>query len=347
MAKTKICVIGKIYEDCSSDGQGIKIVELIRALKKHYGEANVSEASYYGIKNNKVAVFKLLFGAFRKSEKIVLCARGEALTTLVKACVMVNKLFRREIYYVLVGGALPEALEAHPEMTGAVAAMAAVLPETQTVADDLEKLGLKNVRLLPNFKFIKLYTPEEITPVGPPPYKLVFMSRISEFKGVPEMIEIIKRINRNGVKYTLDMYGLINPEFEERFARIKKDLPPEIRYHGICNAWKTVGILHEGFVQLFPTKCPTEGQPASIIDGFFAGTPVISARWNSCTDMVSDKKTGLIFPLDDFEAFESILEDVYEHPEKIEAMRPACLEEAKKFLPEVAAAPLFEALDKK
>ena len=345
MAKTEICVIGKIYSDCSSDGQGIKIIELIKALKAKYGEKNVSEASYYGIKDSKAAVFRLLFGAFRGSKKIVLCARGEAVTTLVKACVMINKLFRREIYFVLVGGALPEALEAHPEMTGAVAAMAGVLPETETVASDLEKLGLKNVRLLPNFKYIRQYTEDELTPAGGPPYKLIFMSRISEFKGVPEMIETVKRLNEGGVKYTLDMYGLVNPEFEERFGEIKKDLPPEIKYHGICNAWKTVEILNGGFVQLFPTKCPTEGQPASLIDGFFAGTPVISACWNSCTDMVRDGETGLIFPLDDFAEFEAILRRIYDDPSVVERMRPACLEEAKKFLPEVAAAPLFDMLD--
>ena len=346
MAKTKICVIGKIYEDCSSDGQGIKIIELIKALKARYGADQVSEASYYGIKDSKTAVFRLLFRAFRGSEHIVLCARGEALTTLVKACIVINKLFGRRIYYVLVGGALPEALEAHPEMVGAVASMAGILPETETVASELRDLGLKNVRLLPNFKYIRQYAPEELKPLGAPPYKLIFMSRISEFKGVPEMIETVRRLNSGVIKYTLDMYGLINPEFEERFAEIKKDLPPEIRYRGICNAWKTVEILHDGFVQLFPTKCPTEGQPASLIDGFFAGIPVVSAQWNSCADMVREGETGLTFPLGDFAAFEEILRRIYDDPSETERMRPACLEEAKKFLPEIAAAPLFDAIEK-
>ena len=58
-----------------------------------------------------------------------------------------------------------------------------------------------------------------------------------------------------------------------------------------------------------------------------------------------DGETGLVFPLDDFDGFEAILRKIYDEPSIIERMRPACLEEAKKFLPEAAAAPLFEMID--
>ena len=345
MSKKDICLIGRFDSNAAFDGQMIKTLEVIRALNDRYGKDNVKAVSYHAVKDNKIALFRTLFSAFASARRIVLCARGVALPNLVRACVLINKIFRRPLFYVLVGGALADVTEQRPELLPLLDTMEGIFVETETVLQKLDAQGVKRVYKLSNFKHLNLWDKTE-QPVHKKPYKLIFMSRVAELKGVEEMVETIKSINSDGVIYTLDIYGKTDPDFDSRFAEMQKEFPEYIRYMGVADPFETADIIHPCFLQLFPTKCPTEGQPASVIDSFFAGVPIVSACWNSCGDMIRDGETGLCYTLNDFDEFERILRDAAEHPERIDTMRPACLEEAKKYLPEVAADPLYKAIDK-
>ncbi len=345
MSKKDICLIGRFDPNAAYDGQMIKTLEVIRALNDRYGKENVNAVSYHAVKDNKIALFRTLFSAFASARRIVLCARGVALPNLVRACVMINKIFKRPLFYVLIGGALADVTESRPELLPLLDTMEGIFVETETVVDKLLSQGVKRVYKLPNFKHLRLWNDVK-APVHTEPYKLIFMSRVAELKGVSEMVDVIKRINSERVVYTLDIYGMIDPEYNARFEEIKASFPDYIRYMGVADPFETADIIHPCFAQLFPTKCPTEGQPASVIDSFFAGVPIIAARWNSCGDMIRDGETGLSYTLNAFDEFENILRDAAEHPEKINAMRTACLAEAQKYLPEVAAKPLYDAIDR-
>jgi len=345
VSKKDICLIGRFDPNAAYDGQMIKTLEIIRALNDRYGKDNVNAVSYHAVKDNKIALFCTLVSAFASAKRIVLCARGVALPSLVRACVLINKIFKRPLFYVLVGGALADVTERRPELLPLLDTMEGIFVETETVLQRLADQGVKRVFKLPNFKHLRLWD-EPVRTAAEKPYRLIFMSRVAELKGVAEMVETLRRINSDGVIYTLDIYGKTDPDFDARFAEMQKSFPEYIRYMGVADPFETSDIIHPCFLQLFPTKCPTEGQPASVIDSFFAGVPIIAARWNSCLDMISEGKTGLTYPLNDFGEFESILKEAAEHPERIDSMRSACLEEAKKYLPEVAAAPLYQAIDK-
>lgn len=345
MSKKDICLIGRFDPNAAYDGQMIKTLEVIRALYDRYGKENVNAVSYHAVKDNKIALFRTLFSAFASARRIVLCARGVALPNLVRACVMINKIFRRPLFYVLVGGALADVTEQRPELLPLLDTMEGIFVETETVMDKLLSQGVGRVYKLPNFKHLHLCD-DVAAAEQREPYKLIFMSRVAELKGVSEMVDTIRRINAERVVYTLDIYGMVDPEFATRFEEIRATLPEYIRYMGVADPFETADIINPCFAQLFPTKCPTEGQPASVIDSFFAGVPVIAARWNSCADMIRDGETGLSYTLNDFTELEGILRDAAEHPEKITSMRGACLAEAKKYLPELAAKPLYDSIDK-
>ncbi|MBQ3100638.1 MAG: glycosyltransferase [Clostridia bacterium] len=344
MSKKDICIIGRFDPNAAYDGQMIKTLEIIRTLRERYGEDNVNAVSYHAVKENKPALLRTLFSAFASARRIVLCVRGAALPNLVRVCVAVNKIFRRPMFYVLIGGALADVTEQRPELLPLLDKMGGVFVETETVMQKLESQGVKRVFKLPNFKHLRLWTDVE-QPVMQKPYKLIFMSRVAELKGVGEMVDAVKRINSDGVIYTLDIYGKPDPAYEERFCKMKESFPEYIRYMGVADPFETADIIHPCFAQLFPTKCPTEGQPASVIDSFFAGVPLIAARWNSCYDMIREGETGLTYTLNDFDEFERILRDAANYPERVISMRAACLEQAKKYLPEVAAQPLYQVID--
>ena len=154
MSVKEIGVIGKLSPDPVCDGQAIKTLEIVRVLCDRYGEDNVRQVSYFGIKDRKFKLLFTLLGAFRRHRKIVLCARGMALNNLVRACYLINKPFRRPIYFVLIGGALAEALDEHPTLMPVLASMKGIFVETDTVAGKLRSRGLENVYTISNFKHV-------------------------------------------------------------------------------------------------------------------------------------------------------------------------------------------------
>jgi len=93
---------------------------------------------------------------------------------------------------------------------------------------------------------------------------------------------------------------------------------------------------------LFPTKFATEGFPGTILDGFCAGVPVLSARWNSCTDIVEEGVNGITFGFCDFEDMYEKLLYIKENPDIVNSMKNNCIESAKSYSPEVVTSKMLK-----
>lgn len=345
MGKSKFCVLGNFSRNNAFDGQTIKTLEIVDRLAEIYGKENVLECNYREIKSSKVKLLKAFFTAFRKSEKVLVLANNTGVMNLVKVCTMINKIFKRDIYFILVGAALMDTVNETPASLDVLKKLKHIIVETETLKQDLLKCGLERVTVFPNFKKLRHYKGDELATEYEKPLKLVYMSRIMDLKGFPEMIREIKRINSNALKYQLDIYGKIEPEFKDEFDVMEKEFPEYIKYHGLADAWKTSEIMHKCFLHLFPTKCPTEGQPASIIDAFFAGLPTLSARWDYYADMLREGETAVSFERCNFDEFREKLEYYYDHPEEIAKMREFCSKEAEKYMPETVMKDLVKVLE--
>ena len=342
----KFGIIGSFNKDAATDGQTVKTLEIVKAFKEKYGDKNIGEFSYHAVKGNPLKLTLLILSALKNSEKLVLTLRGDAMRTLVKIINILNVFFKRELHFILVGGALYDVLDKNPDLIPLAKRIKTFFVETDILKDKLLSLGLRNVYMLSNFKYIKLFKKEEL-PENSYPLKLVFLSRVTALKGVTEAVEIIKKINSEKEVFSLDIYGPIDESFSEEFEALLKSSPTYINYKGVISAWESSEILHNYFLQLFPTRCLTEGHPASVIDSFFAGLPVLAARWNYCREMIKENEVGLSYEFDNFEEFEKILRECAENPEKITAMRVNCLKEAEKYLPSKVTENLFGILEGK
>lgn len=343
---SKIGYIGHFNRENAFDGQTIKTIEILECLYDEFGRKNIVEFSYHAAKNSKVKLLSGILGVFSKCKKVIIIANATSVKSLLKVCTKINRLYKRELHFILVGGALPQTLEADPGCGKILKQFSGIYVETDILKRDTEKFGLDNVYILVNFKKIKKYTKEEIPTEFEKPYKLIFMSRITEIKGVCETYEALRRINAEKVKYTLDLYGMIDDAFAQKFDELQKDSPEYIKYHGVCSPSKVSEIMHGYFLHILPTTCATEGQPASVIDGYFAGLPILCGRWNSCGEMVPEGKTGVSFELGNFDDFCDKLNRFYEHPELLTSMRENCIDEAEKFSPEGAMKELILQLKK-
>lgn len=342
----KFGIIGSFNKNAATDGQTIKTLEIVKAFKYKYGDENIGEFSYHAIKGNPLKLGLLILSALKNSEKLVLILRGDAMRTLVKIITALNTVFKRELHFILVGGALYDVLSKNPNLLSVAKQIKNYFVETDILKEKLLSLGLENVYMLSNFKYIKLFKKEELPEITTP-LKLVFMSRVTELKGIKEAVEIIKKINAEKEIFSLDIYGPIDESFSEEFDALLKNSPSYIKYKGVISAWESSEILHNYFLQIFPTRCLTEGHPASVIDSFFAGLPVLAARWNYCSEMIKENELGLSYEFDNFDELENILKSCAENPEKISAMRENCLKEAEKFLPSEVTKNLFEILEGK
>jgi glycosyltransferase involved in cell wall biosynthesis len=197
-----------------------------------------------------------------------------AIKILIPIAVILKYIFKTKIYYNVIGGWLPDFLKKNKYMQSCLKKLDGIFVQTTTLKNELAGFNINKVYIFPNFKNIKIFKEDELLSNNDLPLRICFMSRITEQKGVEEMIRVIKHINRNKVKYILDIYGPVSDEYKQRFAELEKDFPSYIRFKGVVEPLKTSDMLKNYFLQLFPTKYRTEGFPGSILDSFCAGVPV-------------------------------------------------------------------------
>lgn len=309
-----------------SDGQTVKTIVMTKQLKRIWGDEQVALLDTYQWKKH---VFRMIFQSFsmiRRCELILLLPAWNGAKVLIPFFLFLNKFYRKKIHYVIIGGWLPDLLEKSPRLLRNMKKLDGLYGETVTMTEKLKALGLSKVYFLPNFKELSITTNISYEPKAPLP--LYTFSRVVKIKGIYEAVEAVKRVNEKlgRVAYTLDIWGAIQPEFREEFAKLQADFPSYINYKGCLSYAETTDTLAKYFALLFPTRYfGGEGIPGSILDSYAAGVPVLSSHFINAPQIIEHGKTGLILDFEHItEALEETLLKLAEHPEELIAMRKAC-----------------------
>lgn len=316
------------------NGQTVRTQSITNQLQKEIGKEKIKVVSYHLWRKRPISTILKFIWLQVRSENLLLFPDARAVNFLIPLAVSFKRIFLTKVYYNVIGGWLPNELSKKPMLLKAVKKLDGIFVQTTVLKNSLEALGVKNVTVFPNFKDIKIYSLEELSTNDSKPLKLCFLSRITEQKGVIEMIDTIKHINCDKIKFTLDIYGPISDEFVYSFEKLRGDFPSYINYKGVVESFKTSEVIKNYFLQLFPTKYRTEGFPGSILDSFCAGVPVLASKWNSYADVIDEGVDGLTFDFENFDDMKSKLNYIYDNPLKIVEMKSNCLDKAKKFKPE-------------
>lgn len=331
----KIGIIGHFaFGKKMLDGQTLKTKILAEVLQKKLGEDCVSCVDTHG---GAKKLFRIIFsipGLLKKSSDVIMLPAHNGLLVITPVLSFFNKFTKKNLHYVVIGGWLPEYLGKHKFIAKLLRKnFKGIYVETTVMEKSLLAMGFNNIHILPNYKDIEPMSEEFLTRVEGFPVKLCYFSRVTEMKGIVHAVEVVKELNSDFESnvVTLDIFGQVDDSYKSDFSIMMNDAPEYIVYRGGVDFDKTVETLHRYDLQLFPTMFKTEGIPGSVIESYFAGTPVVASRWNSYCDVVTEGVTGVGFEIGKYSDFKEKLQELILDFDKINEMKRNCIREAWKY----------------
>lgn len=328
------------------DGQTIKTKNIYEELANIYNKDKILCLDTYKWKKRPISFIIKCIYANIKSKNIIMLPAQNGIKILVPLFNFMNKFFKRKIFYIVIGGWLPELLNKRKKLIKKIKRLDNVFVETNTIKEQLERKEINNVVILKNFKQIKVIEKSQLYTNFYEPYRLCILSRILKNKGIEEAIKAIKQINNeyNRKIFILDIYGPIENNYKEKFFCFIEKNHDYINYKGIVDSNKTVEILRNYYLLLFPTKFYTEGIPGTIIDAFSAGVPVLASKWQSFNDIIYEDYNGLGYEFNNYEDLILKLKKCMDN-KFVTSLKVNCLKSARLYNPQEVIKKITELLD--
>ena len=335
----KLAIIGNFGNSRKqvADGQTIKTQTVSDELINQLGKDNVV---VYNTNGGLVNLFKapiVCLKAIILAHNVIIFPARRGVRVYAPLLAALSILFKnRRLHYSVIGGWLPVFISGRWILKRALLRFHNIYVETNTMKKALVEKGFNNVSIVQNCKKIEIVDLDKLAIDHHEPYQLCTFSRVNKEKGIADAVMAVQNVNNsaNRIVYCLDIYGMIDPAQKEWFEELQSSFPEYIKYRGVVSFNKSVDVLKGYFALLFPTHYYTEGIPGTIIDSYAAGVPVISAKWQSFSDIIDDKKTGYGYQFDNNEELEEILQSIAELPSKISDLKTNCICKAENCLPQ-------------
>lgn len=346
MYKVGICGHFALGEEVVS-GQVDKTWAVYNALLKEYGKEKIALLDTRNWQKNPLSFVARCRKLLKESENIIMMPSRNGFKVFPALFVLLNKQFRRHLHYIVVGAWLAERLEEKPALIPPIKKLDRVYAELEPLKDALDALGLDNTVYMPNFRETNCLAPNELVYPQQQPYRLCTFSRVFREKGIEEAVEAVRFANKalGKTAFVLDIYGAVLPEYEERFNELCKGFEEYISYKGVVNTAESTQTIKSCFALLFPTVCEGEGFAGTIVDAFAAGVPVIATDWHYNAIIVRNGVDGIIYDHKKPGLLGEILVNAAQNPDKINSMKPSCLERAAHFEADKAVRILIDELD--
>lgn len=316
-----------------TDGQTVKVKSLYEGLSFHYPDIKIDKIDTYYLKRNPLKfgwnIVKCLF----RNKKIIFLPAARGRKYMFCVFYYLSVWLNKDVYHDCIAGSLDKSIVNHTKWYKYLNSFKVNWMESPEQVENLWKMGVSNAVYLPNFKHIEPVSLDVVRAIQyEKPYRFCTFSRVEPKKGIEDALKTIQDINNSeGNVAVLDVYGPIQPGFEEWFEQTKIIYKDIINYKGVVDPHDSVAVLKNYFVLLFPTQYYTEGMPGTIIDAMFAGLPVIARRWAWCDNMILSGYNGISYDFDHPELLKEILLEVINYPNRILSMKENCLKESEKY----------------
>jgi glycosyltransferase involved in cell wall biosynthesis len=287
-------------------------------------------------KKDPFVLFKVFYHSTLKGyDSILLSASSASIHTWLR----LMRPFRRRLgrtVYIVIGGYLHIGIAEGRYRADTYDPLASIVVEGVSMLRELKSQGVKTpITVMPNFKELKR-TWGDPSRFDKGPVRFIFLSRVSESKGIPLIFEALRdpRLQSRRDEFEVDFYGPVEKGYEQRFY---SDImgEPNANYHGYLDiyndtdrSYQTVASYH---VMLFPTTWMGEGFPGVILDALACGVPVIASDWNMNREVVIEGRTGRIIPPNDSMSLAEMILDVLDNRQEWKAMSMYSHRDSQKF----------------
>lgn len=315
------------------DGQTVKTKILYNELQNATDWKIKKVDTYYKSKKPLKLLWDTIKCVLTTKHIIILLSRNgmRFYFPLLSLC---SKLFGTRVYHDLIGGSLDKLVLQYPDFRKYLNNFEVNWVESAGLKQRLQKVGVTNCEVMPNFKRLNVLTQycEEYAE----PFRFCIFSRVMKEKGVETAIEAVEAINKSFGREVcmLDIYGRIDDGYKNRFEELLKTVSSAVNYKGMVPYDKSVEAIKDYYALLFPTYWDGEGFPGTIVDAFSAGLPVIATDWNCNAEIVDDMVNGIIYPNEDIKDLRSAIEWCISHKKEVINWKESCLEKAMEYQPD-------------
>ena len=195
------------------------------------------------------------------------------------------------------------------------------------LADRAKKLGAENVEVIPNG--VDFTEVRNVVLGGKKLHRIISVARLSSEKGLPYIIEALKKIKESFGDAELVLVG----DGAERAA-----LEKLAKREGLENSVKFMGRLPHGEAlrevakaDVFVLASLGEGMGIVVAEAQALGVPVVATNVGGISDVVSHEKTGLLVPSKDARAIAEAVLRMFREPEFSRSLAENARETVKQF----------------
>lgn len=329
--KNEILFIGPAAKE---GGPAIKNRILLKYLKRH-SKVEIRNTYDRTLKARLAAVLSILFTRHRY---VIVSVSRKGRLLLYPFLLLRKKSGGIRYACIVIGGKAIESLR-NPLCIGALKNADIVTAETKSLSKQLrEEFALNNVHWMPNYKELPGTKSGEFfdekgteAPAGGKgknerkdsekrferqKLRFLFLSRMTDAKGVPTLLKSFKKVLESGFDASLDFYGPVDKGLDPRV--LEEIMQTEgADYRGSAPNDQVLKIMEDHDVFVFPTEYPWEGFPAVLVEALAAGLPIIASDMNYNPEIIRNGRNGWIFERGNEEQLLGLLRHCIENREEL------------------------------
>lgn len=331
--KKKVAIIGAFgYEGHVSGGQVTKTLNLYKALDEYTNwEIKTIDTSTLHMKPLHL-IFSIILCLCTTRDVIITVARNGR-RFLFPILYIFSKINKCNIYHDIIGGQMAGDVQHHPRYRKYLNEFVINWVETKLLKEELEQYGIENVEILPNFRCMNPLSQSDLVCEFTEPFPFCTFSVIRKEKGIDDAIGAVRLVNEKYGKAicSLDIYGPIQPDYEDEFRGMMQHVGSYIHYCGIVPTDYAVQTLKKYYATLFPTRWIGESNAGTITESFFAGVPVLATDWRCNGEMITDGYNGILYPGVNAKTLAEAITWSIAQRDRIREIKLNCLHSAEKY----------------
>ncbi len=328
----KVLFLGAYGKNYNIFGGEVVKSRIIKAyLEKNYDTKTVD--LYWERKNNLQYFWNITVGRAVKIVQIIFWGKVADRIIISKTDATYVKLLNffslsKKIAIFGVGGRVHKLLFEQVSSPEFWNKLQGIYVESEHMVSEFHKLGVNNVKYIPNFKPLPEYS-EVYFRDSEEKLKLFYIGKICEEKGCNDLISAVNHLNSMGINCHLNLYGSVDDSFDINIC-----INENIEYQGTINlidSFDDYDKLRKEDIFVFPTKWIGEGFAGVIIDAMSIGKPIIATRHNVNGQIVEEDKFGVLYEPGNIYELEEKIRMFYENRNLLELYGEEALKKSKDY----------------